>query len=157
MAEEPAKPASDDLFEDKTLRRARDRALGHMKWGPMMTAASRLMVMIGGPILTAGLLGVIGAAAGAASALSMSVALPVALAGVALTAAGIATEYIGSRYYQSGNLDQVEVGALSTARHLVQELKSSQVKMTFEQNTRSDGRTWVQATGRGTGELQTQV
>lgn len=153
MATAPAKPTNqDDLFEDKQLRKARDKTLEHMKWGPMITGVSRFLMAIGAPILTAGvlaLIGVGGATAGAA-------ALPIAIAGACVTALGIATEYMGTRMWQSASLDQTEVSAQCNARHLVQELKSSHVSMTFEQNKRNDGRSWVQATGRGNGELQQQ-
>ena len=56
---------------------------------------------------------------------------------------------------QSGGLDQSEFNAQSTARHLVQELKANNMFMpTFENNKRGDGRSWVQATGKGQGDLQ---
>ena len=50
MATEAAKPAnnSEDLFQDKTTRAARDKALDHMKWGPLIGSVARFMMAIGG-------------------------------------------------------------------------------------------------------------
>lgn len=142
--------SSDDLFQDKSLRQVRDKALDHMKWGPLIGSISRLMMAIGGPIVGAGMYGLLGAATPALAA-----AAPMILAiGLATTILGIAVEYVGTRMYQSASLDQTEVSAQCNARHLVQELKASRMSMTFEQNTRSDGRTWQMATGRGDPEVQ---
>ncbi len=148
------KPQSDDVFDDKAMRQARDKTLGKLALGPMYNSASRLMLMIGGPLLTAGLMGFLGVGGGA---IALGTTLAVAAAGAALTVTGIAVDYMGTRAMQAGGMDAAEVGAQSTARHLVQELKASNLCMTFEQNSRADGRSWVQATGRSNAELSQQV
>ena len=155
MATEAAKPAnnSEDLFQDKTTRAARDKALDHMKWGPLIGSVARFMMAIGGPILGAGLFAMLGAGTPA-----MAASAPlIALAGAALTAVGISIEYAGTRAAQAAGLDQAELSAQCNARHLVQEMKSSHISMSFEQNQRADGRSWVQATGRDSQGLQQQV
>ncbi|NBO19068.1 MAG: hypothetical protein EBV03_07580, partial [Proteobacteria bacterium] len=89
---------------------------------------------------------------------ALAAAAPVILGiGLLTTAIGIAVDYAGTRMWQSASLDQTEVSAQCNARHLVQELKASHVCMTFEQNSRSDGRSWVQATGREGQAIQQQV
>ena len=137
----------DDLYTDKELKSSRDRAMEHMRHGPRLQAISRFILMIGGPILTAGVIGLIGI--GGAAAAGGGIAIAATIIGAALTAIGMYTDYNSSRHYQSGYLDQVEVGAKSTARHLVQELKAQNISMNFEQNQRQDGMSWVQATSRG--------
>lgn len=151
-----AKPAArneDDLYQDRSLRKARDKTLDHMKWGPLVGAVSKFLMAIGGPIVGAGMYGLLGAASPALAAVA-----PVILGiGLVTTALGIAVDYAGTRMWQSASLDQTEVSAQCNARHLVQELKASHVCMTFEQNQRADGRSWVQATGRDAGGIQQQV
>jgi len=148
------KSDSDELVEDKKLLSIRNKAYEHMKVGPMYNSMARLMLMIGGPILTAGVMGLIGL--GGAAITPATIAIVTAI-GLALTVGGIAVDFMGTRSSQSGYLDQAEVGAQSTARHLVQELKASNLCMTFEQNARNDGRSWVQATGKEQGGMQQAV
>lgn len=147
------KPAvdNDDVVEDKKTLAVRNKALEHMKKGPMYNSVARLMLMIGGPILTAGLMGLIGIGGAAIAPLTIAIVTTI---GAALTVGGIIVDYAGTRSMQSGGLDQSEFNAQSTARHLVQELKASNMCTTFENNKRGDGRSWVQATGKGQGELQ---
>lgn len=144
--------ATDDLYTDKELAKARDKTMDHLKAGPKLHAVSRFILMIGGPILTAGVMGLIGFGTAGTGLVAGAI-----LAGAALTGIGIAIEYNGIRNNQSGHMDQVEVGAKSTARHLVEELKSQNMCQTFEQNARKDGKSWVQATGRGDAGQQPQL
>ena len=140
-----------DVVEDKKTLAVRNKALDHMKAGPMYNSVARLMLMIGGPLLTAGLMGMITAGAGVA----VTTIAVITAVGAALTVGGIVVDYVGTRSSQSGGLDQSEFNAQSTARHLVQELKANNMFMpTFENNKRGDGRSWVQATGKGQGDLQ---
>lgn len=137
---------------DKAMLKVHDKTLDRMKWGPIFNSASRLMLVIGGPLLTAGLMALVGV-----GAVAFTTAIALTAVGAAVTVAGIGVDYIGTRHSQSGYMDQAEFGAQSTARHLVQELKASNMCMTFEQNARGDGRSWVQATGRTSNDITPTV
>jgi hypothetical protein len=150
-ADNTTKPEAGDLCQDETIRTARKKTFAKMKWAPIFYSASRLMGIFGGPMLGSGLLAWIGLG-GAAPAVT-TIAIVITAVGAALSVLSIAADYLGTRISQDGYLDQTEVGAQSTARHIAKELKANNLVVTEEkhaQNQRADGKSWVQAVNKET-------
>lgn len=134
-----------DICDDEQVKAARAQTMEKMKWGPMIGSVSRAAAMIGGPLFGTGLMGIL-----VLSKADPTLFMPLAIAatiGAALSLGAIALDYVGTRWSQSAGLDQTEVGAKSTARHLVQELKSNNMcflkTQECEAPARADGKSWA--------------
>jgi hypothetical protein len=70
----------------------------------------------------------------------------ITVVGGVLQTAGIVLDCVANRFCQSTDLDQTEIGALSTAKHLVAELKANSLCLAKEEHPRcrKDGKSWVQ-------------
>ena len=112
-----------------------------LKWNALLGSIAETSKFVAGPLFGVG----IGAAM---AATTLGWTLPLTLLTVAATflVVGVAAGYASTRIWQSGQFDNFEINAESTARHLIKELKSSHI-MTHEehgQNARADGKKWVQ-------------
>lgn len=145
-------PAADpELFADKKILDDKRRVMNHMKWSALLGSIADSCKYVAGPLFGVG----IGAALAASAITPLAIGLLVAAMG--FLTVGVTSGFAATRIGQSGQFDNLELNAQSTARHLVQELKAEKMCMTYEQNCRADGKKWVQVTSRDQGGLQTQV
>jgi hypothetical protein len=136
--------SSDELCEDESVRKARQLTFNRMKVGPMLNSISKFIGMFGGSMFGAGLIGLIGFGGGSGLA---TTALAITVVGGVLQTLGIVMDYVATRVWQSTGIDQTEIGALSTAKHLVAELKANSLCLTQERHSscRKDGKSWAEA------------
>ena len=119
----------------------------------MLTSISDSCKFVAGPLFSIGagvLITALSATAGTAAAALMPLGVGLMAGALGVLAVAVSTGYYASRIWQSGQFDNFELNAQSTARHLVQELKTSRTTMVNEhgQNARSDGKKWVQVVSR---------
>lgn len=135
---------SDEIIHDKHALEMKRQIMGKMKWNALLSSVAESCKFVAGPLFGCGV--------GAALAVGGLTLLPITLLAVAtgFLIAGVASGYASSRIWQSGQFDNFEINAESTARHLVQELKSSRILHHEEhtQNVRADGKKWAQVVGR---------
>jgi hypothetical protein len=150
-AQSPACDDASEMFHDKRVLADKHKVMDHMKWNALLGSIAESCKFVAGPLFGVGI--------GAAMAAGVITPLAIGLLGaaVAFLVVGVASGFTATRIWQSGQFDNFELNAQSTARHLVQELKSEKMCMTYEQNCRADGKKWVQVTSRDQGGLQTQV
>jgi hypothetical protein len=136
-----------EIIHDKVALENKHEIMEKLKWNALLGSISETCKFAAGPVFGLGL----AFAVGANPAAGMAVAVPLLLGAAALLTIAVVAGYASTRIWQSGQFDNFELNAESTARHLVQELKTSHVSVTQEhgQNTRADGRKWVQVVNRG--------
>jgi|GEM_PF-3760064 len=157
---------SEEIFKDQKVLDVKQKMMGKLKWSAMLGSVSRVATFIGGPLLAGGLgigLGSVLTAISAGATLGAAItglALPVLgtlVAGAFFVGVAVAADFAATRIWQSSQFDNFEMNAESTARHMVQEMKTSHITMVeHEQNQRADGKTWVQAVRRTDQPLQPQ-
>lgn len=132
-------PAASNLYKDQEILAIRQQTYSKLKWGPVLSSASQFMGMFGGPLLSAGLLALVG------FGVLTGTAIAITLIGAVLSMGSIAANYIGNRISQDAYLDQTDVGARSNARYIVQEFKANDLCVTTHEhahNMRADGKKW---------------
>lgn len=145
-------PDNEQIVKDPEILAVKDKMMRKLRKNSLLTSVSTIGALIGGPLFAAGIMGVATAlfSAGAATATGLAVigGLPVlAMLGVGALFVGISVgaAYKASRIWQSKQFDNFEVGAQSTAHHLVQELKANNMCLVEEHKTaRADGKSWEQ-------------
>jgi len=122
----------------------------------MFTSMSDTFKFMGGVLMTVAMAMIVPAIVTAAAApgatligaitgLTATAPIGLALLGVAtvITGAAVASQYMGSRGYQSGLFNSLEVNAKHTAKYLVKEIEGHNMCMT-ENKGRADGKTWCE-------------
>lgn len=133
----------DDIIRDAEMARAKEKTLNKMRWDAQMRGTAQMLGMFSGPILGGGIY----AMAGAAGVTPLGAAM--VGVGTLLGLGAVATTYMASRTSQDGGFDQVEAGAQSTAKHIVEELKKNNLCLKedheYDNPGRADGKPWLQA------------
>ncbi len=132
---------SDEIIHDKFALETKHKVMDKMKLNALLGSIAESSKFMAGPLVGIGLGGVMASAA---------FAVPVLIAAAVFLTVGVVAGYASARIWQSGQFDNFELNAQSTARHLVQELKTSRMMISNEhgQNARSDGKKWVQVVSR---------
>lgn len=132
---------SDEIIHDKSAIQMKHKVMEKMKWNALLTSVAETCKFVAGPLAGIGIGGLMA---------SSAFAIPVLLVAATLLTVGVASGYASARIWQSGQFDNFELNAESTARHLVQELKTSRMVISEEhaQNTRADGKKWVQVVSK---------
>ena len=161
----------DHIVTDPEVRAVKTKMMNRLRQNSLLNSVSTIGALIGGPLFAAGIMGVASALFGkvavtaaattaatttattAAASAGMFAAiggLPVVamlVVGALFVGISVASAYKASRIWQSKQFDNFEVGAKSTAHHLVQELKANNMCLVneheHEANRRADGKSWV--------------
>lgn len=148
----------EEIFKDKQVLEVKKKMMNKLKWNSMLLSISDTCKFVAGPMFSIGagsLITALTVASASAVALPLGIGL-MAVAG-AMLATAVACGYASSRIWHSGQFDNLEENARSTARHLVEELRQNNMcVIEHEQNKRADGKTWVQAVTRSGQPLQPQ-
>jgi hypothetical protein len=119
-----------------------------------LKSTSHMMRLVGGPLLALGILALAGSNFGL---VALSTVAAITAVGTALTIGGYVGEYASGIAPSKYENTIIESKAIEEARGLVQDFKAANSSVAFEQNTRNDGRSWVQATGKGSSGMQPTV
>ena len=143
--------------DESLVRRDEAKFMGKQHMASLFNSIADSMQFMGGVLLATGMaitipsinfatvtnLATLGSAIAAASTVGL------AFVGVAAvcTAAVICARMASSHYYHTGNYKLADIGAKHNAKYIVEELKSQNacIQQEYQQNGRSDGKTWVQA------------
>ncbi len=139
-----------EIIHDKQALQIKHQVMDKMRKYSMLTSISDSCKFVAGPLFGIGTTLMISALTLAASAALMPIAIGMLVGAAAMLAGGVTTGYFASRMWQSGQFDNLEINAESTARHLVQELKTSRSTTVEEhtQNVRADGKKWAQVVSK---------
>ena len=148
---------AEDIIKDAKMLSTKKKVMGSLRWNSVLNSVSKAAALIAGPLiasaLVAGLPATLGAMtnfslAGIGSALAAGFSMPIAMTlavGAVFAVAAIGADYAASRIWQSKQFDNYEITAQSTAKHLVEEIKSHNMCMTeHEVTSRADGKSWSQ-------------
>lgn len=144
---------SGEIITDKHALNLKHQMMDKLKWNALLTSVSDSCKFVAGPLFSIGagvLITALTATAGTAAAALMPLGVGLMAGAVSILAVAVGTGYAASRIWQSGQFDNFELNAESTARHLVQELKSSRTTLVSEHamNQRADGKKWVQVVSK---------
>jgi hypothetical protein len=132
---------SGEIITDKHALNLKHQMMDKLKWNALLGSVAETCKFMAGPLTGFGLAGLMAV---------QPFAIPVLIAAAVSLAVGVAAGYASTRIWQSGQFDNFELNAESTARHLVQELKTSRTTLVEEHgmNQRADGKKWVQVVNK---------
>lgn len=139
---------TDEICDDPKIAHLKKKQMGKFKSHALLGSIADSCKFIAGPMFAIGISTLIVGTV----ATSVSVAL-LAVAALSL-AIGVGSSYAASNIWVDGQFDNYEITAKSTAHHLVQEIKSNNLCLT-ENKSRTDGKSWCQATAESKAAQQT--
>lgn len=158
MAELHHNQPAEEICTDPYAAEAKKGMLQRMRWSSVLGSIGTVCTFIGGPLVAAGMVGLFKSIGSTAAAEGGSVLFSVAGLGIGAVTAGmlsagalfasiaVVANYASTRIAQGHYIDQFEMNAKSTAKHLVEEIKKESMCLTTtpESPARTDNRNWVE-------------
>lgn len=130
----------------------RKKILGEQKANSKFYSVAETFQFLAAAMLPVGIATLIGAAGGAANVTlatlgaAITTTAPLLFLGAAAVCASIAigSRYIAAKHFHNANFNSIEINAQHTAKYLTEDLKAQCPVVEYSENSRSDGKQWVQ-------------
>lgn len=152
-------PISQEIITDGRALSIKKKMMKSLRWNSILGSVSQVATFIGGPLMAAGLtaaamafMGTVaqtGSLAAAISGITLAsigglTTVGILATGALFVTAAVGSNYLASRIWQSRMFDNYEISAVSTAKHMVEEIKSNNMCFVKEEPARTDGKSWAQ-------------